>query len=216
MRRLRGAIGAILGACVLLGRIAIGDWLTALIGLLDPPHVCGGRGRCSTCRIRILGDLAGLPAPSATEQAVRERVHVSPGVRLACQLRPTRSIATRTGPSARSTNSSCSMRHMNTIGSLRPSRGPNRGGWRDALKTTAMLLIVDSGMDVNRRAKLPPDRRLKIDPFLASHDGSGRPGGAGWGCAAGRARIGGLISRSGQARFLKRQLSFPVSTMSQW
>jgi len=27
------AIGAILGACVLLGRIAIGDWLTALVSL---------------------------------------------------------------------------------------------------------------------------------------------------------------------------------------
>ena len=27
------AIGTILGACVLLGRIAIGDWLTALVGL---------------------------------------------------------------------------------------------------------------------------------------------------------------------------------------
>jgi chromate transporter len=27
------AIGTILGACLLLGRIAIGDWLTALIGL---------------------------------------------------------------------------------------------------------------------------------------------------------------------------------------
>src|SRR3984957_12975429 len=59
------------------------------------PHapVCGGRGRCSTCRIRILGDLAGLPAPSAAEQAVLERVHAAPGVRLACQLRPTRDIA---------------------------------------------------------------------------------------------------------------------------
>jgi len=29
------AIGTILGACVLLGRIAIGDWLTALIGLVS-------------------------------------------------------------------------------------------------------------------------------------------------------------------------------------
>ena len=27
------AIGTILGACILLGRIAIGDWLTALIGV---------------------------------------------------------------------------------------------------------------------------------------------------------------------------------------
>jgi chromate transporter len=29
------AIGTILGACVLLGRIAIGDWLTVLIGLMS-------------------------------------------------------------------------------------------------------------------------------------------------------------------------------------
>jgi chromate transporter len=29
------AIGTILGACVLLGRIAIGDWLTILIGLVS-------------------------------------------------------------------------------------------------------------------------------------------------------------------------------------
>ena len=29
------AIGAILGACILLGRIAIGDWLTALVGLVS-------------------------------------------------------------------------------------------------------------------------------------------------------------------------------------
>jgi chromate transporter len=29
------AIGTILGACILLGRIAIGDWLTALIGMVS-------------------------------------------------------------------------------------------------------------------------------------------------------------------------------------
>ena len=29
------AIGTILGACILLGRIAIGDWLTALIGVVS-------------------------------------------------------------------------------------------------------------------------------------------------------------------------------------
>jgi len=30
-----GAIGTILGACVLLGKIAIGDWLTALVALVS-------------------------------------------------------------------------------------------------------------------------------------------------------------------------------------
>ena len=29
------AIGTILGACILLGKIAIGDWLTALIGMVS-------------------------------------------------------------------------------------------------------------------------------------------------------------------------------------
>jgi adenylate cyclase len=65
----------------------------SLLNAIPHAHVCGGRGRCSTCRIRILGDAAGLPAASAAEQAVLERVHASPDVRLACQLRPTRDIA---------------------------------------------------------------------------------------------------------------------------
>jgi len=65
----------------------------SLVNAIPHAHVCGGRGRCSTCRIRILGDAAGLPAPSAAEQAVLERVHAGPDVRLACQLRPTRDIA---------------------------------------------------------------------------------------------------------------------------
>jgi adenylate cyclase len=64
----------------------------SLVNNIPHAHVCGGRGRCSTCRIRILGDLAGLPAPSAAEQAVLERVHAGLEVRLACQLRPTRDV----------------------------------------------------------------------------------------------------------------------------
>jgi adenylate cyclase len=55
------------------------------------PHasVCGGRGRCSTCRVRIGGqDRAKLPEPSAGEQKVLARVGAPANVRLACQLRP--------------------------------------------------------------------------------------------------------------------------------
>jgi adenylate cyclase len=64
----------------------------SLINNIPHAHVCGGRGRCSTCRIRILGDMTGLPPASAAEQAVLERVHAGPEVRLACQLRPTDDI----------------------------------------------------------------------------------------------------------------------------
>ncbi len=56
------------------------------------PHasVCGGRARCSTCRIRIVGDYAKLPAPSPREAFVLHRVGSDdPSIRLACQLRPT-------------------------------------------------------------------------------------------------------------------------------
>jgi adenylate cyclase len=55
------------------------------------PHasVCGGRARCSTCRIRVIGDCAALPEPSQREAFVLNRVGTSdPSIRLACQLRP--------------------------------------------------------------------------------------------------------------------------------
>src|SRR5438067_7904789 len=55
------------------------------------PHasVCGGRGRCSTCRVRVRTALPGLPAPSEEEQRVLNRIGARRNVRLACQLRPT-------------------------------------------------------------------------------------------------------------------------------
>jgi adenylate cyclase len=55
------------------------------------PHasVCGGRARCSTCRIRIIGDCSALPEPSQREAFVLGRVGTpDPSIRLACQLRP--------------------------------------------------------------------------------------------------------------------------------
>jgi adenylate cyclase len=55
------------------------------------PHasVCGGRARCSTCRIRVIGDHRSLPEPSAREAFVLNRVGATdPSIRLACQLRP--------------------------------------------------------------------------------------------------------------------------------
>jgi adenylate cyclase len=56
------------------------------------PHasVCGGRARCSTCRIRVIGDSTSLPAPSQREAFVLDRVGsgADPAIRLACQLRP--------------------------------------------------------------------------------------------------------------------------------
>ena len=60
----------------------------------DLPHaaVCGGRGRCSTCRVRIGASAGPVPAPSAEELRVLKRIAAPPNVRLACQLRPTANL----------------------------------------------------------------------------------------------------------------------------
>lgn len=81
-RRFRGASGSL---SVLEASRAIGY-----------PHasVCGGQGRCSTCRVRVFGPgAASLPPPDAAEAKVLERVQAPPGVRLACQIRPRGDLA---------------------------------------------------------------------------------------------------------------------------
>jgi adenylate cyclase len=59
------------------------------------PHasVCGGRARCTTCRVRVGDGLTHLPPPSRREAQALGRIHAPPNVRLACQCRPTRDVA---------------------------------------------------------------------------------------------------------------------------
>jgi adenylate cyclase len=61
------------------------------------PHasVCGGRARCSTCRVKVVSDRSGLPQPSRRESFVLKRVGAGkdPSIRLACQLRPQTDVA---------------------------------------------------------------------------------------------------------------------------
>jgi adenylate cyclase len=55
--------------------------------------VCGGRGRCSTCRIRILQGADTLSPPDELELRTLRRIHAAPDVRLACQMRPAGDLA---------------------------------------------------------------------------------------------------------------------------
>jgi adenylate cyclase len=59
------------------------------------PHasVCGGRGRCSTCRVRVIQGLEDLADADEAERKVLDRVGAGDGVRLACQLKPNNSIS---------------------------------------------------------------------------------------------------------------------------
>ena len=51
-------------------------------------HVCGGRGRCSTCRIRVDKGLDQLEPPRQKEKRVLRGIGAPENVRLACQAFP--------------------------------------------------------------------------------------------------------------------------------
>ena len=54
------------------------------------PHLsmCGGRARCSTCRVRVVIGADSCPPPAQNELDTLNRIRAPEGTRLACQLRP--------------------------------------------------------------------------------------------------------------------------------
>lgn len=75
-------------------RIGAGPSILDVSRAYGIPHasVCGGRGRCSTCRVRVGKGLEMLPDPSEVETEVLRRVGAPPNVRLACQTHPAADI----------------------------------------------------------------------------------------------------------------------------
>ncbi len=76
----------------------IGPSLLEISRTWGVPHasVCGGRARCSTCRVRVLEGLEDLDPPEEQESAVLKRVGAGDAVRLACQMRPRSDIKVAT------------------------------------------------------------------------------------------------------------------------
>ncbi|MEM1316640.1 MAG: adenylate/guanylate cyclase domain-containing protein [Pseudomonadota bacterium] len=67
-----------------------GPSLLEISRMAGVPHasVCGGRGRCSTCRVRVVESDAPLAPPDENESRVLSRIRADRDVRLACQLHP--------------------------------------------------------------------------------------------------------------------------------
>ena len=82
------------------------------------PHasVCGGRARCSTCRIRIIGDCSELPEPSQREAFVLGRVGTVRSVD------PPRLPAAADRPISPSSSCSCRTRCRPTAHASNPTR----------------------------------------------------------------------------------------------
>jgi adenylate cyclase len=90
-------------------KVPLGPTLLEISRAAKVPHasVCGGRARCSTCRVRIDRGASTLPPPTFPESVTLGSIGAPQNVRLACQIRPTESLvvtrllkAATTGPEA--------------------------------------------------------------------------------------------------------------------
>lgn len=90
-------------------RVPLGPTLLEISRMHHIPHasVCGGRARCSTCRVRIDEGASSLEPPTYPEAITLASIAAPENVRLACQIRPQQSLtvtrllrAASTGPEA--------------------------------------------------------------------------------------------------------------------
>lgn len=58
-------------------------------------HVCGGRARCSTCRVYVIDGVQNLEPRNEKERSLSETLKLPDDIRLACQTRITGDIAVR-------------------------------------------------------------------------------------------------------------------------
>lgn len=54
---------------------------------LDWMHACGGKGRCSTCKVRVISGSSNLTPLSPVEISYREQNELREDERLTCQTR---------------------------------------------------------------------------------------------------------------------------------
>lgn len=129
------------------------------------PSRCGGRARCSTCRVLVTAGFDDLPEPTAAERKLLERISAPANVRLACQLRPTADLALQI--------------------LLPVSHGVGRAlrhgddSYRFGLEQEVTVLVVDMrAFNTLASRQLPHDLVLVLNRFLAeltqaveAHDG---------------------------------------------
>ncbi|MEN9796816.1 MAG: Adenylate cyclase 1 [Pseudomonadota bacterium] len=62
---------------------------------IDITHACGGRARCSTCRVAVVEGLERCEARNEAEEAMARKLSLGDDIRLACQTRVTGEVAVR-------------------------------------------------------------------------------------------------------------------------
>ncbi len=116
------------------------------------PHasVCGGRARCTTCRVMVTRGLAALPAPAVLESKALARIEAPPGLRLACQIRPTADLTVMPLLPADATPAQCSV----------------RGGLEGSERLITIVFVDLRGSTTLGEAKLPYDVLFILNQFF--------------------------------------------------
>ncbi len=75
--------------------VPVGRSILEAVRAAGIPHasVCGGRARCTTCRVRVGTGLHALREPTGLERQALNRIGADPNVRLACQTRPVSDVS---------------------------------------------------------------------------------------------------------------------------
>jgi adenylate cyclase len=116
------------------------------------PHasVCGGRARCTTCRVQVGRGLDALPPPGDLESRALARIGATPGLRLACQVRPRADLAITPlcAPDATAVD------------------GFTRGGMEGSERLITIMFIDLRGSTTLGEAKLPYDVLFILNRFF--------------------------------------------------
>ncbi|MGH2341170.1 adenylate/guanylate cyclase domain-containing protein [Segnochrobactraceae bacterium EtOH-i3] len=125
----------------------------ARMGGIPLASVCGGRARCSTCRVRLVSGADCVAPPESAEAAVLARVGAEPGIRLACQIRPTGNVEVQP-----------------LFPVMRARGGPETGDAYDwGVERTVTILFVDMrGFTRLSEKRLPFDVVYVLNRYLAA------------------------------------------------
>lgn len=120
------------------------------------PHlsVCGGRGRCSTCRVLVMNAGAGVPPPGAAERKTLRAIGAGPHVRLACQTVPVGAVTIL--PLLKT--------HVALAGGTEPGAQVGDGVERDL----AVLFVDLRGFTALTERKLPFDVIYILNQFFST------------------------------------------------
>ena len=112
--------------------------------------VCGGRARCTTCRVLVTKGFDRLPAPAGLEAKALSRIGATPGMRLACQIRPSADIAVMPLLAADAS----------------AADGAVRGGLEGSERPITVVFVDMRGSTTLGEAKLPYDVLFILNQFF--------------------------------------------------